>query len=42
VIADAAFEHSLRDKIKSAGLSTRVASGDEGLREAATSVRRTA
>jgi 1-deoxy-D-xylulose-5-phosphate reductoisomerase len=36
VIADSAFEQSLRDKIKSAGLSTRVASGDEGLREAAT------
>jgi len=35
VIADSAFEHSLRDKIQSAGLSTRVASGDEGLREAA-------
>ena len=35
VIADSAFEHSLRDKIRSAGLSTRVASGDEGLREAA-------
>ena len=35
VIADSAFEHSLRDKIRSAGLSTRVACGDEGLREAA-------
>ena len=35
VIADSAFEHSLRDKIRSAGLGTRVASGDEGLREAA-------
>jgi len=35
VIADSAFEHALRDKIRSAGLSTRVASGDEGLREAA-------
>jgi len=37
VIADAAFEQSLRDKIQSAGLGTRVASGNEGLREAATS-----
>jgi 1-deoxy-D-xylulose-5-phosphate reductoisomerase len=37
VIADPAFEHSLRDKIKSACLSTRVASGNEGLREAAAS-----
>ena len=37
VIADSAFEHSLRDKLKSAGLGTRVASGDAGLREAATS-----
>ena len=36
VIADAAFEHSLRDKLRSAGLATRVASGDAGLREAAT------
>jgi len=37
VIADAAFEHSLRDKLKAAGLNTRAASGETGLREAATS-----
>ena len=37
VIADSAFEHSLRDKLKSAGLGMRVASGDAGLREAAIS-----
>jgi 1-deoxy-D-xylulose-5-phosphate reductoisomerase len=36
VIADPAFERSLRDRIQSAGLGTRVASGDAGLREAAT------
>ena len=35
VIADAAFEASLRDKLARAGLHARVASGDAGLREAA-------
>jgi len=37
VVADAAFEESLRHKLKSAGLNTRTASGENGLREAATS-----
>jgi 1-deoxy-D-xylulose-5-phosphate reductoisomerase len=37
VIADSAFEPALRSKLASAGLDTRVASGNEGLREAATS-----
>ena len=37
VIADAAFEPSLRDRLARAGLPTRVASGEKGLREAAAS-----
>jgi len=37
VVADTAFEESLRQKLKSAGLNTRAASGEIGLREAATS-----
>jgi len=37
VVADSAFETALRSKLASAGLHTRVASGDEGLREVATS-----
>ena len=36
VIAESALERALRDKIAAAGLTTRVASGREGLREAAT------
>jgi 1-deoxy-D-xylulose-5-phosphate reductoisomerase len=37
VVADSAFETALRSKLASAGLHTRVASGDQGLREVATS-----
>jgi 1-deoxy-D-xylulose-5-phosphate reductoisomerase len=36
VIAESALEPALRDKIAAAGLTTRVASGGDGLREAAT------
>jgi 1-deoxy-D-xylulose-5-phosphate reductoisomerase len=36
VIADAAFETALRDKLVAAGVTTRVASGEAGLREAVT------
>jgi len=37
VIADSAFEPALRSKLVNAGLHTRVASGEQGLREATTS-----
>ena len=36
VIAESALEPALRDKVAAAGLTTRVASGRDGLREAAT------
>jgi 1-deoxy-D-xylulose-5-phosphate reductoisomerase len=39
VIADAAYEPALRDRLTAAGMATRVASGEHGLREAATGER---